>query len=98
MQRESAEKESKNEYNAALDRLKAASANLAYYTVDGSAQAAEIARIADVSYRLGEIDYVEYISNLETAYEMQSGYADAINEYNQTVILLNYLTGKISDR
>jgi cobalt-zinc-cadmium resistance protein CzcA len=89
-----ARKEAENEYAAELNKLKSASQNLAYYTNTGASQADEIIRIANVSYSLGDINYMEYINNLETAYEMQRNHADAIYEYNQTIINLNYLTGQ----
>ena len=44
-------------------------------------------------YEKGEIDYVEYIQNLKTAVEIHLLYANAINDYNQTIIMLNYLQG-----
>lgn len=86
--------EAENEYSDAMGRMHAARKNLEYYNGTGKEEAAEIARIADVSYALGDIDYVEYMANLETAYEMLAGRAEAINTYNQTIITLNYLTGK----
>jgi cobalt-zinc-cadmium resistance protein CzcA len=89
-----ARKEAENEYAAEMNKLKSASQNLAYYTNTGASQANEIIRIANVSYSLGDINYMEYINNLETAYEMQRNHADAIYEYNQTIINLNYLTGQ----
>jgi cobalt-zinc-cadmium resistance protein CzcA len=89
-----ARKEAENEYAAELNKLKSASQNLEYYTNTGASQADEIIRIANVSYSLGDINYMEYINNLETAYEMQRNHADAIYEYNQTIINLNYLTGQ----
>jgi cobalt-zinc-cadmium resistance protein CzcA len=89
-----ARKEAQTEYEAALNRLNTATQNLEYYTTSGIQQGLEIARLADVSYSLGDISYVEYIDNIETAYDMQRSYADAINQYNSTKIYLNYLIGK----
>lgn len=54
-------------------------------------RAAEIQRIAQVSYELGDISYIEYISNIETAFDIYRDYAECVNEYNQTVIALKGL-------
>jgi cobalt-zinc-cadmium resistance protein CzcA len=89
-----AKKEAENDYNNTLNRFNTAVQSLEYYTNSGAAQASELVRIANVSYNLGDINYMEYINNIETSYEMQRNYADAIYEYNQTIIYLNYLTGK----
>ena len=64
-----------------------------YYSLRGSKQAEDITRISQVSYEKGEIDYVEYIQSLKTAVVIHLVDANAINDYNQTIIMLNYLQG-----
>lgn len=93
MRREQLVVESEKEYSTWVKRYSTALDNLNYYRVEGSVQAKEMVRLAKVSYELGDIDYVEYIQNLEAAAQLNSRYADAINEYNQAVIMLNYLQG-----
>lgn len=75
-----------NDYDKAKDALE-------YYETTGKIQAGEIARISQISYEKGEINYIEYIQNLKTSVEIQLQYANAINDYNQAVIKLNYLQG-----
>lgn len=75
-----------NDYYKAKDALE-------YYQTTGKKQADDIARISQVSYEKGEIDYIEYIQNLKTAVEIQLQYANAVNDYNQSIIMLNYLQG-----
>ncbi|WP_295809839.1 CusA/CzcA family heavy metal efflux RND transporter [uncultured Apibacter sp.] len=48
--------------------------------------------IADIKYRYGEIDYLQYCSILRSSLESQNTYLDLVNTYNQTLIELNYLT------
>lgn len=67
--------------------------NLEYYKSVGIKQANEIQRISQLSYEKGEINYIEYIQNLKTVVEINLQYANALNQYNQTVIMLNYLQG-----
>ena len=59
---------------------------------ESAPRAREISRIATVSYDLGEIDYLEYIANMETAYSVYRDLEDAVYEYNQTIIRLNEIT------
>ncbi len=77
------------QYNEYLKQKEA----LDYYETIGLKQADDIIRISQVSYRLGEIGYVEYIQNLTQAFTTKLNYLDALNLYNQTIIQLNYVTG-----
>lgn len=74
----------KNDFDKALNRLD-------YYQKSGQQDASELARLAQVSYEKGDIDYVEYIQNLQTAFSQQSAYIEAVNEYNQSLISLEYI-------
>lgn len=76
-----------NDYYKAKDALD-------YYRTAGIQQADDISRISQISYEKGEINYIEYIQNLKSAVEIQLQYVNAVNDYNQAVILLNYLQGK----
>lgn len=67
--------------------------SLDYYTSKGIAQADDITRISQISYEKGEIGYIEYIQNLKTAVEIHLQRANAVNDYNQTIIMLNYIQG-----
>ena len=81
------------EYKTALNEHAKAQIALDYYQTQGNAQAAEISRMAQISYEKGEIGYIEYIQNLKSAAELNLQYADAINTYNQSIIKINYLKG-----
>ena len=85
---ESAAKMNDARLNAELEAL---SSRLEYYREKALPRANEIKRIAAVSYELGDIDYLEYIASLETAYELYNEYATCINEINQNVIKLKFL-------
>lgn len=77
----------KNDFDKALHRLD-------YYRNSGCQDASELARLAQVSYEKGDIDYVEYIQNLQTAFAQQSAYIEAVNEYNQSLISLEYIQSR----
>lgn len=85
---EYAASENYNEAMTLRDRLHSLGEILIYSETKALPRADEIKRIAGVSYALGEIDYIEYLANMETAYGIYTEYATAINDYNQTLLLL----------
>ena len=75
-------------YTSFLQNKKA----LAYYEGQGKALSDEILKTASSSFRNGEIDFFQYIQSIENSYEIILNYLDSLNEYNQTIIEINYLT------
>lgn len=67
--------------------------NLRYYEEEGLAQAREMRRLAAVSYELDEIDYMEYIQNMETASAVEMEYIESVDRYNQAAIRLMGIKG-----
>jgi cobalt-zinc-cadmium resistance protein CzcA len=65
---------------------------LKYYEDEGTALSDEILKTATLSFKNGEINYFQYILSLENAYEIKLDYLNSLNEYNQSVIAINYLT------
>jgi cobalt-zinc-cadmium resistance protein CzcA len=65
---------------------------LSYYENEGDKLSEEILKAANGSFRNGEIDFYQYILSLESAYEIKLSYLNKLNEYNQTIIAINYLT------
>lgn len=65
---------------------------ISYYEKEGTALSDEILKTANGSFRNGEIDFYEYIQSLESVYEVKLEYLNKLNEYNNIVIDINYLT------
>ena len=65
---------------------------LNYFENEGQSLSEEIIKTASVSFRNGEIDFYQYIQSLEGAYDISLNYLEKLNEYNQTIIAINYLT------
>ncbi|WP_316814938.1 CusA/CzcA family heavy metal efflux RND transporter [Pedobacter nyackensis] len=65
-----------------------------YFTSGGLKQADEQLRIAQVSYDLGEIGYIEFIQNMALAIQSKLNYLQTVNALNQSVIQLQFLKGK----
>ena len=65
---------------------------LSYFEDEGDAMATEIIKTANSSFKNGEIDFYQYILSVENAYDIQINHLDHLNDYNQTIIKINYLT------
>ncbi|PWL39570.1 CusA/CzcA family heavy metal efflux RND transporter [Flagellimonas aquimarina] len=82
----------KAKFNILETALKQLQDALDYYENEGKSLSEEILKTANGSFRNGEIDFYQYIQSLEGAYEIKLSYLDKLNEYNQTIIAINYLT------
>lgn len=67
---------------------------LKYYQTEGLPMAESIIDAAQRSYKAGDIGYIEYIQNIKDAIKIKTDYLAAINNYNQTIIQLNYLLNR----
>lgn len=83
------------DYDAALAQYTAAFNRMQYFEGQGSADAAEMARLGTVEYENGEITYIEYINALQEAVDTRLKQAAAISDYNQAVVTLQRLNGEI---
>lgn len=61
------------------------------YEVNGKQMAGEIRRYAAMAYENGEIDIFQYVQSLENAATLELDYLDNLNQFNQTVLEINYL-------
>jgi cobalt-zinc-cadmium resistance protein CzcA len=80
------------QYSSLYARLTNQEKVLKYYEDEGAALSDEILKTATLSFKNGEINHFEYILSLEKAYDIKLDYLNSLNEYNQTVIAINYLT------
>jgi cobalt-zinc-cadmium resistance protein CzcA len=75
------------QYNKASEQLK-------FYNTEGLQYAAVILNAAKKGYKAGNIGYVEYVQNINEAIGIKASYLQTVNEYNQTIIQINYLLNK----
>ena len=66
-----------------------------YYEKQAIPEADLIIEQATKSYKAGAMDYLEYILSLNRALNIKQNYLDALNNYNQTIISIDFITGKI---
>ncbi len=79
-------------YKTLLGQLEQQAKELSYYEDEGGLLSDQILKAATGNFQNGEIDFFQYIQSLENAYDIQLNYLDVLNQYNQTVIAINYLT------
>ncbi|RDY60032.1 CusA/CzcA family heavy metal efflux RND transporter [Flagellimonas nanhaiensis] len=79
-------------YENLMSALKQRAKELDYYEQEGDLLSKEITKAALGNFQNGEIDFFQYIQSLENAFEIQINHLDVLNQYNQTVIAINYLT------
>jgi len=65
-----------------------------YYMAGGLKQADEQIRIAQVSFTLGEIGYIEYIQNMSAAVQVKLAYIEAVSRLNQSAIQIQFIKGE----
>ncbi|TPE43027.1 CusA/CzcA family heavy metal efflux RND transporter [Pontibacter mangrovi] len=67
---------------------------VAYFETAVLPNAQSILETAELQFRNGEINYLEWVLLTNQAISLQSNYLDAVRLYNQQVIILNTLSGK----
>ncbi|MEI6348406.1 MAG: CusA/CzcA family heavy metal efflux RND transporter [Bacteroidota bacterium] len=68
--------------------------SLDYYEKAAVPQADMIIEQSGKSYMAGDIEYVEYVMNLDKALEIKSNYLITLNNYNQSIIAIDKVLGK----
>jgi heavy metal efflux system protein len=82
-------------YQTLLDEYGKYSSSVDYYEKQAVPEADLIIGQANLSYKAGALDYLEYVFTINRALIIRQNYIDALNNCNQTVISLEYITGKI---
>lgn len=78
-------------YKILLSDLKKHEAAIDYYQTSGKTLFSELTTHASNAFHEGEIDFFEYVQLLETAENIQIKYLENLNDYNNTVLEINYL-------
>jgi len=78
-------------HNSLLAQLEQYASAVNYYETQGKLLASEILKTATRSFKHGEIDFFQYIQSIENAKEIELTYLENLNNYNQTIIAINYL-------
>lgn len=82
------------EYKSLLQDFNKFKSSIDYYEKLALPQANMIISQTTKSYKAGELDYLEFIQNLSRALQIKSNYLETLNQYNQSIISLEFIIGK----
>lgn len=80
-----------NQFTQFGEQLNTFQERINYYSNTAEPNAKKIVQNATISYQNGDISYVEYVQGIETALDIRLNYNEAISNYNETVISIQYL-------
>jgi heavy metal efflux system protein len=84
----------KGQYDQAKQEFQKNKTSLDYYKTSGLPNANLILSKSQIAYKNGEISYSENLFNLKTANVIHENYLSAMVKYNQSISLMEYLSGK----
>ena len=82
-------------YQSLIDEYNKYASSVDYYEKQAVPEADLIIDQATRSYKAGALDYLDYVLTLNRALAIRQNYLDALNNFNQTIIAIEYITGKI---
>ncbi len=82
-------------YQSLVDECAKFSTSVEFYEKQALPEASLIIDQSIRSYKAGALDYLDYVLSLNRALIIRQNYLDALNNYNQTIIKLEFITGKI---
>ena len=84
----------KNELQSVFKQYQTHLQTVNYFESTALKNANTITKTANQQFANGDINYLEWTMLINNAISIQSNYIDAVKEFNQTIIQLNYLTSK----
>jgi len=82
-------------YRSLMLELGKNSQSVDYYEKQAIPEADIIIEQATLSFKTGAINYLDYMLSLNRALNVRQNYIDALNNYNQTVVSIDFITGKL---
>lgn len=83
------------QYKQALQELSKNSNSVFYYRSAALKTADLLITQSRLSFKSGEVDHTVLLLNLKQALAIREGYLIALQQYNQSIIIIDYLNGKI---
>jgi len=81
-------------FEKALRELDKNIATINYYETSALQNAELILSQSRKAFHAGEVSYIEYLQSLKISIGIKSNYLQALNQYNQSIVTLEYLLGK----
>lgn len=91
------QKNYRGQYQEQLEETLKFKESLRFYETSLLPQALLIVEQATKAYRSGEIGYVEYLQSLRTSNDVRNNHLLTLNNYNQSILQLQYLSGNKSE-
>jgi cobalt-zinc-cadmium resistance protein CzcA len=85
----------KSDFSSLIDEYRKYNSSVDYYEQQAVPEANMIIEQSTQSYKAGALDYLDYVISLNRAVDIKQNYLDALNSFNQTIINIDYITGKI---
>jgi heavy metal efflux system protein len=82
-------------YQSLIDEYTKFKSSIDYYEKQAVPEADMIIEQATRSYKAGALDYLEYVLTLNRALSIRQNYLETLNNYNHTIISIEYIIGKI---
>ncbi len=82
-------------YKTLMDEYEKYSKSVIFFEKQAIPEAELIIEQSSRSYRAGALDYLEYVLSLNRALEIKQNYLEALNHLNQTIVNIEFITGKI---
>jgi cobalt-zinc-cadmium resistance protein CzcA len=83
------------EYTTTLGQLLREQKSIQYYTTVANQQAIDITQTALRLFQAGQVNYIETMRNIITAYQTKENYLESIRNFNQALTELKYLNGSL---
>ncbi|NOS56946.1 MAG: TolC family protein [Cyclobacteriaceae bacterium] len=83
------------QYNQALQELSKNKNSLSYYRGSALKTADLLITQSRLAFKSGEVDHTVLLLNLKQALAIREGYLIALQQYYQSIIIIDYLNGKI---
>lgn len=88
----------KGQYQQAVEEYLKQLKSMAYYEQNALPNADFLRKQSQAAFTQGEIQYVELLQALRTYSEIRSNYLQTVNQFNQSIIELQYLSGQTINR
>jgi cobalt-zinc-cadmium resistance protein CzcA len=82
-------------YRSLVNELYKYNRSVDFYEKQALPEADAIIRQTIISYKSGAMDYLDYIQSLNRALSIKQNYLETLNNYNQTIISIESVTGQI---
>lgn len=90
---ESVEKQLQGEWRQAIQQFEKHSGSLRYYTGSALPNAQLLLRQSTSAFRAGEIGQADFRLNVQQALSIQEAYLQTVLDFNQSILLLEYIAG-----